>query len=322
MRYQSLPRTDLVPAVLCLGSAEMGAAIDPATSFDLLDRYFASGGNFIDTAKVYNDWVPGEASRSEKLIGAWMRARGNRQKIILATKGAHPDLARMDIQRLSPREIVADLEASLRHLQTDVIDLYWLHRDDPNRPVEDILETLEAQVRAGAIRYYGCSNWRASRIQAAQVYAARRGFSGFVAVQNLWNLACINPDGIGDPTLVVMDDALWKYQRDTQLAAVPFTSQANGLFQKMEMGRPDTLPANLQAMYLNPVTEARLMRLQSLRPRAGLSTTQIVLGYLTSQPFPTFPVIGPRTTAQLDDCLSAGDVALTPEQVSFLAAGE
>lgn len=293
MRYQQIPRTDLIPAVLSLGTAEMGAAIDPATSFDLLDRYFASGGNFVDTAKVYNDWVPGETSRSEKLIGAWMQTRGNRQKIILATKGAHPNLAHMEIQRLSPQEIVADLEASLHNLQTDVIDLYWLHRDDPNRPVETILNTLEAQVKAGKIRYYGCSNWRAGRIQAAQAYAAQCGLSGFTAVQNLWNLACVNPDGVGDPTLVVMDDTLWKYQYETQLAAVPFTSQANGLFQKMEKGGPDTLPSNLQAMYLNPVTEARFKRIQSLKARTGLSTTQIVLGYLTSQPFPTFPVIGP-----------------------------
>ncbi|HEX9018372.1 MAG TPA: aldo/keto reductase [Anaerolineaceae bacterium] len=321
MRYAHIPGADLTPAVLCLGTGEMGATIDREAAFDLLDQYLDAGGNFIDTAKIYNDWVPGETSRSEKIIGAWIQSRGNRQKIILATKGAHPNLDHMEIQRLSPAEITADLEASLRHLQTDVIDLYWLHRDDVNRPVEEIVDTLNAQARAGKMRFFGCSNWRAGRIQAAQAYAARGGLQGFSAVQNLWNLAAVNPEGVGDPTLVVMDDALWKYQRETQLAAVPFTSQANGLFQKLETGLPEALSRGQRAMYLNPETEARYQRIQALKPRTGLTTSQIVLGYLTSQPFPTFPVIGPRTARQLSDSLTAADVTLTPEQVTFLTSG-
>lgn len=321
MRYSKIPNTDLTPSVLSLGTAEMGAGIDRDASFALLDQYLEAGGNFIDTAKIYNDWVPGETSRSEKIIGDWMWERGNRQKIILATKGAHPNLEHMDVQRLSPQDITGDVEASLHHLKTDVIDLYWLHRDDALRPVEEIIDTLYAQVQAGKIRYYGCSNWRAERIQAAQAYAARRGVPGFVAVQNLWNLACIDPEAVGDPTLVMMDDALWKYQRETQLAAIPFTSQANGIFQKMELGKPEAISDHLRAMYLNPETTARYQRLQQLKPRTGLNASQIVLAYLTSQPFPTFPVIGPRNTTQLADSLSAGDAVLTPEQVSFLTAG-
>lgn len=318
MRYARIPNTDLSPAVLCLGTGEMGATIPPDAAFDLLDQYAAAGGNFIDTAKIYNDWVPGETSRSEKVIGAWLQARGSRQQVILATKGAHPTLDHMDIPRLSPAEIIADLEASLRHLQVNVIDLYWLHRDDPSRPVDEIVDTLYAQAQAGKLRYYGCSNWTTARIQAAQAYAARRGIPGFAAVQNLWNLACVNPAGVGDPTLVVMDDALWKYQRETQLAAVPFTSQAGGLFQKLESGLPDALSDGLRGMYLNPETLARFERVQALKTRAGLTTSQVVLAYLTAQPFPTFPVIGPHSSRQLADSLTAADVELTAEQLGFL----
>lgn len=318
MRYQNILHTDLRPSVLSLGTGGMGATIDRETSFRMLDLYLERGGNFIDTAKIYNDWIPGEKSRSEKVIGDWLRARGNRQRVILATKGAHPDLQSMHIPRLSPEEITADLEASLRHLRVDCIDLYWLHRDDPARPAAEILETLARLAQAGKIRAYGCSNWRLERIQAAQAWAAQNGVPGFAAVQNLWNLAKIAEENVGDKTLALMDAPLWKYHQQEQLAAIPFTSQAQGIFQKLESGGPDSLSAGQRKMYFTPETQARFQRVQHLKAQTGWTTAQIVLGYLTGQPFPTFPVIGPRSLAQLEDSLAAADVTLAPDQLAYL----
>jgi aryl-alcohol dehydrogenase-like predicted oxidoreductase len=324
MRYTAIPNTDLVPSVLSLGTGGAGGTYDRAATFAMLDAFFEQGGNFVDTAHVYNDWIPGERSRSEKLLGAWMQERRNRSDVLLATKGSHPDLAgksQMQVGRLSPAEICADLEESLRFLQVETIDLYWLHRDDPTRPVEEIIDTLEAQARAGKIRCFGCSNWRLERIRAAQEYAAGRGMSGFVGVQNLWSLAKPNLDAIRrrDPTHAVMDDELWQYHQQTGLAAIPYTSQANGLFQKMDAGGAAALPADLARLYMSGETEGRYQRLKMLSQQTGLSTTQIGLGFLTSQPFATYPVIGPQSLAQLRDCLTAADVLLTPEQVAFLA---
>ncbi len=292
-------------------------SIDRATSYQIMDSFLEHGGNFIDTAKIYSDWIPGEYSRSEKVIGEWLKMRGNRQRVILATKGAHPHLESMLTPRLSPAEIISDLEASLSHLQTDCIDLYWLHRDDIQRPVAEILDTLKSQVKAGKTRAYGASNWSRPRLEAAQEYAASQGIPGFVGVQNLWNLAHIDFSQISDPTLVIMDEDLLDYHKRTHLPAIPYTSQANGLFQKMDQGRMD----QIKAMYLNPTTEARYARLKILHEQTGLSTTQIVLAYLTSQPFPTLPVIGPHSLAQLEDSLTAADVTLTPEQVEMLRVG-
>jgi len=325
MRYTAIPDTDLVPSVLSLGLGGAGGSYDRATTFAMLDAFFEQGGNFVDTAHVYNDWIPGERSRSEKLLGAWMHLPGrrNRSGVLLATKGAHPPLENIQVGRLSPAEIRTDLEESLRFLQVETIDLYWLHRDDPTRPVEEIIETLEAQVRAGKIRYYGCSNWRLERIRTARKYAAGRGMSGFVGVQNLWSLAKPNLDAVRrrDPTHAVMDDELWQYHRQTGLAAIPYTSQANGLFQKMDAGGTAALPAGLARLYISAETEGRYRRLKTLSQQTGLSTTQIGLGFLTSQPFTTCPVVGPQSLAQLQDCLSAADVLLTPDQVAFLAPG-
>jgi aryl-alcohol dehydrogenase-like predicted oxidoreductase len=321
MRFTPIPNTTLLPSALCLGAGGMGASIDRAEAYRMLDAFLDHGGNFLDTAKVYSDWIPGETSRSEKLLGAWMKARSNRNRVMIATKGAHPELSSMLVQRVSPAEITADLDSSLSSLQVDTIDLYWLHRDDPVRPVEEIVETLHAAAQAGKIRAYGCSNWSLDRIRAAQQYAAAHGMAGFSAVQNWWTLAKLNPDGIQklDPTLQIMDEALWQYHRETHLAAIPYTSQANGLFQKLDAGRP--ISENMNRLYLNPTTEARYQRLKELRTQTGLSTTQIVIGYLTSQPFPTIPVVGPNSLAQLNDCLTAADTQLTMEQLAFLNNG-
>ena len=172
MRYRNIPGTDLYPSSICLGTGLMGSTIDREHSFQLLDTLVEMGGNFIDTAHVYGDWVPGGKSLSEKTIGIWAKERGIRNRVMIGTKGAHPALSSMSIPRLSHREIVNDLDESLEYLQTEYVDLYWLHRDDPNRPVADILETLNEQVAAGKIRYFGCSNWRVQRIREAMQYAS------------------------------------------------------------------------------------------------------------------------------------------------------
>jgi aryl-alcohol dehydrogenase-like predicted oxidoreductase len=317
----TLPETGLHVSQLCLGSTDIGSSIGRAESFDLLDAYWDAGGNFIDTAAVYANWLPGERSISEKTIGAWMQGRRNRQQMVIATKGAHYDLATPHLLRCSPDDIVADLEASLRHLQTDVIDLYYLHRDDPSRPVAEILDTLAGQARMGKIRYFGCSNWRTARVSAAQEYARTQGMVGFVANQMMWSLAQIDASAFSDPTMCAMDDEMWRYHMETGLAAIPYSSQANGLFQKMAMGRSDRLSAGQQRLYAGKENHERGRRVQELAAETGLTVTQVVLGYLLSQPFTTVPIVGCKTTAHLRDSLTAADVRLSPDQVRLLVYG-
>lgn len=321
--FLRIPGSDLQPYAICLGTGGMGSTISRAVAFTMLDVYHERGGNFLDSAKIYADWLPGERSVSEKTIGAWLKQRGNRAQVILATKGAHPDLATMHISRLSRQEIESDLNASLQHLQTDYIDLYWLHRDDPRRPVEEILETLHDQVLAGKIRYFGCSNWRAPRIRAANAYAARQGWQGFVADQMLWNLAVVDPQKIHDPTLVVMDAELYTYHAASQLAAIPYSATANGLFNKIARAASQVGGSDLQSfgMYDLAASLQRFERIEKLMTWTSLTVTQLVLGYLKSQPFPTIPIVGPRNLEQLEDCLSAAPVRLTPYQVKYLEGG-
>ncbi|GAP07793.1 predicted oxidoreductase related to aryl-alcohol dehydrogenases [Anaerolinea thermolimosa] len=321
MLYTTLPGTDLHVSSLCLGTADFGSTIDESTAFRMLDSFLDSGGNFIDTAKIYADWLPGERSISEKTIGRWLRQSSKRHRIILATKGAHPHLETMLTPRLSRAEILSDLDASLRHLGVEVIDLYWLHRDDPNRPVAEILETLNEAVRQGKIRAFGCSNWRVERIRAALETALAHRLVPFIADQMFWNLALVDPRTMGDSTLVAMDEPLRRYHNETGLAAIPYSSQANGFFNKMARGQVDALNPLHRQMYLHAENLARFQRADQLCRETGLSITQVVLGYLLSQPFPTVPIIGPRTLEQLADSLSAAEIRLTPEQIRTLEQG-
>ncbi len=205
MKYHHISFSGLRPSVICLGSAPFGSGVDRAMAFHFLDIFFERGGNFIDTAHVYGAWVPGGLGLSEMIIGQWLQERGVREKVVLATKGGHPDLASMHVPRLSRQHILADLEASLQYLGTEYIDLYWLHRDDPQQPVAEVLELLNTLVKEGKIRAFGCSNWRSERIAEAIDYADAQGIAGFVGNQLMWSFARPNTEAIKDQTLAVMD---------------------------------------------------------------------------------------------------------------------
>jgi aryl-alcohol dehydrogenase-like predicted oxidoreductase len=304
MLKKTIPGTDLAPSVICFGGGSI-VHDDQELAFGQLDRFFAAGGSFIDTANVYGKWLPEATNLSEQRLGRWIHERGNRNRLVLATKGGHPDLATMQAPRLDRQALGADLEESLRALQTDVIDLYWLHRDDESRPVVDILSCLEAFVASGKIRWYGCSNWKIDRIRASETVARAEGWSGFVANQPLWSLAELAPGSLADPTLVAMDEAMWRHHRQTNWTAVPYSAQANGYFQKRLAGVHD-VPEALRRRYDLPINDRRLSLLIQLAADEHGTVDELVLGYLLAQPFPVFPIIGPRTAAQLSASLKAG----------------
>jgi aryl-alcohol dehydrogenase-like predicted oxidoreductase len=310
-----MPETDLSPSVICLGTALLGTTIPLEDAFRLLDAFVDAGGTFVDSAHCYADWLGGERSVSERTIGSWMRARGNRREVIVGTKGAPPEMGSMRL-RLSPAEISKDLIESLEYLGVDAIDLYWLHRDDPSRPVAEILGVLDEHVRAGRIRFFGCSNWTAPRMAEAIEHAAKAGIRGFVASQNMWSLAQPVPGAIGDRTIVCMGDAEVAFHRRHGMAAVPFSSQAGGLFAKMEQG------VQAPPVYRSDENRRRFERALLLAQRHGRSVNDVALAYLTSQDFPVFPIVGCRTMGQLAASIGAAAFRLEPQEVRYLEGAE
>ncbi|MBC7814290.1 MAG: aldo/keto reductase [Burkholderiales bacterium] len=317
MRTIVIPTTNLKVSQICLGAVNFGAPLSQAESFRLMDEFVDKGGNFLDTARVYAEWLPGGANASESTIGAWMQRRGNRNKMIVATKGGHPNLSTMNQSRLNPDDIRQDIEASLKFLETDVIDVYWLHRDDTSQPVGSILEMMNEHIRLGNIRCVGCSNWTVDRIRAASTYAAQHHLSDFVANQFMWSIAEPNREAIADKTIVIANGSDLAYHRETRLPVMPYTAQGKGYFSKLAMGEPQH--AN-KRVYDNAINRSRFIRIQELSRRHNVSISAVVLGYLTSQPFPVIPIISASTPEQLEDSLTSSKFVLSPEELAFLEA--
>lgn len=295
----------------------MGSEISSSDSFDLLDAYLDKGGNFLDTAHVYANWLDVEPSASEKTIGRWLRRRKNRDRIILATKGGHPDVTSKPTPRLAPEQLRADLDESLAYLGADTIDLFWLHRDDPRRCVGEILDTLNGQIAKGKIRYIGCSNWSVDRIRLAQQFAHQHGLQGFVANQLMWSLAEADPNSIQDDSVVMMDEESFTFHKCSQLTAVAYSSQAHGFFSKMRQG-PSEMPEFYRAMYCSRANISRFHRACELARQLSVPITAVALSYLISQPFTTIPIVGCRTLPQLTESLAAADLALPTSSLRYL----
>lgn len=170
--------------------------MDQEKSFEVLDAFIRAGGNFIDTANVYCKWLEGHGNCSEQIIGKWLKDRGAEGKVIVATKGAHYSFEDPGRSRVNREDIRADLDESCRTLGKDEIDFYWLHRDDPEKPVEEIVDILEELKKEGRIRYYGFSNYCTERLKQIEKCLRDRNLPGITAVSNQWSLAGINPGEI------------------------------------------------------------------------------------------------------------------------------
>lgn len=324
MFYTTLPHTNLRASSLCLGSTGFGSTNTEAESARKLDQFLDAGGTLIDTAHCYSDWEPGERHRSEKVIGRWLKSSGKRDKIVLCTKGGVSFIPGVSItESLDPNTLNAELDDSLRNLGTDHIDLYWLHRDEPARPVAEILEALNERVVKGDVRYIGCSNWKPERMAEAADYARKKGIAAFVAHELEWSLARrLVPETAIDTTLPWMSDAMMDYHRKSGMTAFAFSSQAKGFFQKLDEKGADGVSENLKRAFLTPASAAGWERIRALRENTGMTVTQIMLGYIRGQKdFVGIPIVYGRTEAQMNDILAATDSVLTEDEIRFLLDG-
>jgi aryl-alcohol dehydrogenase-like predicted oxidoreductase len=320
MRSTAIPDTDLRPSCIALGIADLGVKNTEREAHALLDAFVEQGGTCIDTARVYSNWVPGESSRSERILGDWLQSSGMRDRLVVATKGAHPQLDSMHVPRMSPGEVQGDLEGSLRSMRIDAIDLYYLHRDDSSTPVEPIIDMLDSFVAGGKIRYYACSNWKPHRIEQACAYARAKGTRGFVANQMLWNAGSWTMRPPPDPTIVLFNRATRELHRRLPLAAFPYSSQANGFFSKLHErgGEPDE--QLLESGYYSNANCAVYRIMSDIARKRGLAITEIVLLYLLEQDIVTIPIVGCRNREQLGSSLTAASRRLDEDDLSRITA--
>ncbi len=312
----TLPGTGLSVSRLCLGGNRLGGALDQAQSFALLDSFVEAGGNFIDTAHVYADWIPGnETSSSEKTLGRWLRSR-KPADIVVATKGGHPAFMNPSQPRLDAGSLRHDAAQALANLGVASLDLFYLHRDDPSRPAEEVLASLEGLVADGLVRHYGASNWSAARLEEADAAALRNGWQGFAANQAEWSLAQRNPATIPHD-LHVMDDGMAAYHRRTGVAMIPYSAQAKGYFDKAA----GDLDAETGRLYDNAANRALSGTLARLALELGATPTQIMLAILVRAPFTTVPVVGCRTPEQVRSSMDSLMIEL-PQAVRMVPGHE
>jgi len=319
MKKMILGKTDLSVSALCMGTVYFGSRVDDRTSFAMMDRFAELGGNFLDTARVYADWVPGvPAQSSEKCIGRWLRARSLQEQFIVATKGGHPSLTAPKGPTLSEAELTGQIDESRRNLGLDTLPLYYLHRDDPSLPVSRIMDVLFTLQNRKALRHLACSNWQATRIREANAYAASCGRPGFVAVSNRWSLAR-RVSGVGDPTIVLTDQTLYRMHQQDDLPLLPFTSMANGYLSKLAENRP--VSPNVRAQYDCPENEDIARRARELGQRKGMTVAQVAQAFFSAHPFQVVPVMSFSTLPQLEEAAAATHMTITPQECQWLLRG-
>ena len=303
-------------SVLALGTSEFGGLCPAAQGFDFMDAFLELGGNFIDTARVYGDFATPKNGESEKVVGRWMEQRRCRDRVFLSTKGGHPPLGRMDQSRLSREDIRSDMAGSLEDLRTDHVDVYWLHRDDISRPVGDIMESLQSLIEDGSTRLIGVSNWHPKRILEANAYAAAHGLTPLTANQPQFSLT--QQMTVEDPTLTPMDAETWRMHKETNLICCCFSSQGKGFFSKLDALGEAGLPDKARRRFLYPENLEIYERMKVVREQTGLTIGAIALAYLTSQPFPTVPLVGASRIEHVLALKDAADATLTAEQREYL----
>jgi aryl-alcohol dehydrogenase-like predicted oxidoreductase len=321
LKRLTITNTDLSVSQLCYGTNMLGTAVDQERSDAILDRFVELGGNFIDTARSYGDWVPtAPPGASERAIGAWLRGK-NRSDVVIATKGGQVDMRKGDWRnRVTREDITQDLVESLEHLGVGTIDLYWLHADNTDAPVQPIIDMLFEHQEAGRIRYFGASNWTASRVQEANAYAASIGKQGFVALQPFWGLAVPNEENAAAQGYQLHYEGNYEELHADGLPMIPYAGQSGGYFAKLTQGGVAALPDMLKSRYENPRNDNRLQAVRRLAEARGVSVNEIALAYLTNQPHQTIPIIGATRPEQLEDSIKAVGVVLSSEELQELRA--
>ena len=303
----TLPKTDLNVHPLCLGGNVFGWSANKEESFAVLDAFVAHGGNFIDTADMYSEWALGNAGHdSEQIIGEWMKARGNRSEMVIATK-----VAKLSTRPgLSASNIAAAIEDSLSALQTDYVDLYYAHEDDANTPLEETLAAFDTTVKAGKVRYIAASNYSADRLNAALEVSKINNFASFVALQNMYNLVERNPyESEIAPTLV-----------EAGLSGIPYFGLARGfLTGKYRAGVTiDSVRAGGVTAYQNEKGYALVDLLDEIASAHQSSIASIALAWLRAQPSISTPIASARTVEQLEDIVNV--IHLSQDEITALNA--
>ena len=307
MEYRLFGRTGVRVSSLCLGCMMFGGKTDPAESQKIIDRALDAGINFIDTANVYN------LGKSEEATGEALKRNGKRGGVVLATKVHWKMGEGVNDWGNSRRHIVEQCEASLRRLRTDHVDLYQIHRPQPDIPIDEALRALDDLIHAGKVRYIGSSTFSAWQVVESLWVAKELGLNRFVSEQPPYNLLDRR-----------IERELLPMARTFGLAVIPWSPLAGGLLTgKYRRGEEPPPGSRFEDYENNPLLRRRMSEriydvvegLQPLAEEKGITLSQFALAWCMQRTGVTSPIIGPRTLEQLEDNLGAFEVTFTEEEL-------
>jgi aryl-alcohol dehydrogenase-like predicted oxidoreductase len=310
MDKRKLGSTDLLVSPITFGGNVFGWTLDEAKSFEILDGFFEAGFNFVDTADTYSRWAEGnQGGESEKIIGHWMKARNNRNKVILATKvGGDMGSGK---KSLSKAHIIASIEGSLQRLQTDYVDLYQSHYDDPETPIEETLEAYDQLIRAGKIRWIGASNFSAERLKESLDTSQRLSLPKYQSFQpeyNLYNRENFEKD-------------FEQICLDHKLGVIGYYSLASGFLTGKYRSEADFGKSKRGGGikdYMNDRGFRILKALDEVSEQYNSAPASVALAWLISRPSVTAPIASVTSLPQLQELTRAAALKLNVEDISIL----
>src|ERR1700730_9783441 len=322
-KYRRLGRSGLFVSPIALGTMQFGWSADEPTSHKILDAYADQGGNLIDTADCYSVWAPNNPGGvSEEIIGRWLAARKNRDRVLIATKvraamgqgfsegWKHP----LQREGLSRRWILRACEDSLRRLQVDYIDLYQAHYIDPRTPIEETLSAFSDLVRKGYVRYIGCSNFSAWRLMQALWASDKHGYESFVSIQPEYSLV--------SPVRANFERELAAVSLRYGIGVLPYSPLAGG-FLTGKYRRNQDLPSGVRVegnkQRLSEKNFDIVEKLIEVAQRHSSTPTRVALAWMLARPFVTAPIIGANNTGQLADSMGAAALALSAEEIGEIS---
>jgi aryl-alcohol dehydrogenase-like predicted oxidoreductase len=309
MQKRKIGNTDLLAAPIAFGGNVFGWTADEKTSFDILSKFTESDFNFIDTADVYSRWASGVGGESETIIGKWMKQKGNRSKVIIATKGG------MDMGQgktdVTKKYLLKACEDSLKRLQTDHIDLYQTHKDDESTPVEEALEAYAQLIKEGKIRYAGASNFTPERLTAALKASEKNGLPRYVTLQPLYNLC----------EREAFEKELEPLCVKNNIAVLNYFSLAIGFLTGKYRSKDDlskSIRGDRVKQYLNPKGFGILKALDEVAANHKSTSASIAIAWLLHRPSITAPIASATSLQQLDSLIKSVEIKLTQEEIVLL----
>ncbi|PZA08167.1 MULTISPECIES: aldo/keto reductase [unclassified Meiothermus] len=323
MSYRRLGRSGLFVYPIALGTMQFGWTADEATAQEVMDAFVEMGGTLIDTADIYTNWAAGNPGGvSEEIIGRWMKSRGNRERVVIATKVRGPmgpngsEGRGHPLQRegLSRKWILRAAEDSLRRLQTDYIDLYQVHWVDNQVPIEETLSALSDLVRRGWVRYIGASNFSAWRLMQALWAADKYGYESFISLQPEYSLT--------QPTRANFEREIARVCETYGIGVIPYSPLAGG-FLTGKYRRDQPLPESVRAQEItnrrySEQNWAILDKVLELARQRGIPPAQVALAWLLAKPYVSAPIVGANSVAQLRELMPAASLQLSREEVAAL----